>query len=186
MLAAGCDAAQPRAPEPAQAQVAAAWQANQHAVWDLTWPDAPTGGPLTVETWLADGRYRYEILESTAPALIGETLVFDGLTAYRYNRLDPPDEFTPVEARLSPVSDAFARVSARLAQPATAATEQPAQLNGRPVRLIILTFADAVTLAATNRCGCTPAPPNRCPPPRRSYLPWARGSAISCHNRGIL
>jgi hypothetical protein len=46
------------------------------------------------------------------------------------------------------VSDAFARVSARLAQPATAATEQPAQLNGRPVRLIILTFADAVTLAA--------------------------------------
>lgn len=147
-LTVGCTAAQPLEAHSAQAQVIAAWQANQHTVWDLTWPAAPTGGPLTVELWQADGRYRYEILEATAPALIGQTLVFDGQTAYRYNRLDPPDEFVPVEPGLSPVSDACARVSGQLAQAATVATEQPAHLNGQPIRRITLTFDDGVTLGA--------------------------------------
>lgn len=144
----GCATSRPIEARSAQAQVAAAWQANQHTVWDLTWPAAPTGGPLTVETWQADGRYRYEILESTAPALIGETLVSDGQAAYRYNRLALPDGFAPVVAGLSPVSDAFALISARLAQPATAAAEQPAQLEGRRVRLIGLSFADGARLMA--------------------------------------
>ncbi|GAB4437269.1 MAG: hypothetical protein Kow0031_19100 [Anaerolineae bacterium] len=148
LLAAGCTVAEPAEPRPAAARVTAAWQAGQHTVWELYWPAAPVGGPVTVESWQADGRYRYEILETAAPGLLGETLAFDGRTAYRYNRLNPPAEFTPSEPHMSPVSDAFARISAQLAQPAIAATGQPAQLNGRPVWHINLTFAGGATLAA--------------------------------------
>jgi hypothetical protein len=148
VLLPACAPARPVEAPPAQAQLLAAWQASHHSVWELAWPAAPAGGPLTVETWQADGRYRHEILEAAAPALLGATLVFDGRAAYRYNRLNPPAKFTPVEPGLSPVSDALARLSERLEQPATRATQQPAQLNGRPAQLITLTFADDVTLAA--------------------------------------
>jgi hypothetical protein len=81
---------QPVSPATAQAALVEAWAADQHTVWEIDWPDAPVGGPLTVETWRAGSGYRYEILESTAPALVGEILIFDGQTAWQYNRFDDP------------------------------------------------------------------------------------------------
>ena len=88
--------------------LAESWQARQHIIWEIDWPAIPIAGSLTVETWRADDRYRFEILEAPAAALVGEVLVFDGQVSWRYNRFDPPPSFTPTTPSLSPVSDAFA------------------------------------------------------------------------------
>ena len=69
---------QPIEPETARHTAALAWQTSRHTVWELDWPNAPVGGPVTVETWQAGNRYRYEILEAAAPALVGQALAFDG------------------------------------------------------------------------------------------------------------
>lgn len=108
-------------PLPAQQQLTMAWHIPQHTVWVLDWAAAPIGGPLTVETWRSDGRVRLEILEAVPPALRGQTLVFDGQTAWRYNRFAADAVEIDSEPMLSPVSDALARIEQALATPADSA-----------------------------------------------------------------
>lgn len=135
--------------EAAQAALLTAWQVDQYIVWELDWPDAPVGGPLTVATWRAGSRYRLEILEAVAPNLVGQTLIFDGATAWRYQRFDtPPAAPQPTEAWLSPVTDAFAVITRLLATSPARATEEPVQVGRAPAQKITLTFTggDSLTL----------------------------------------
>lgn len=120
--------------------LADAWQADRHTVWDITWPAAPIGGPLTVEVWRKENRYRFEILEAAAPALIGQTLVFDGRHAWRYNRLEPPQQLTPVAPALSPVTDAFAIINRLIASPPQTATQEAVHINYNATQKITATF----------------------------------------------
>lgn len=145
---AACATPQPLNPPAAQQTLTAAWRANQHTIWEITWPAAPiVGGRLIVESWRAGRRYRHEILESPAPALIGEALVFDGQQAWRYNRLDPPAEFAPTEATLSPITDAFALIDRLLTTPPETASQQAAQVNFVSTQKIVLAYANGDTLA---------------------------------------
>jgi outer membrane lipoprotein-sorting protein len=194
-LTACAAAEQPMSPDLAQAIVADAWQADQHIVWELDWPAAPAGGPLTVETWRMNedyrgdtyrgdtyrgdtyrgdtyrgdtyrgdtyrgdtyrgdtyrgdtyrgdtyrgDRYRYEILESVAPALVGETLVFNGQKAWQYNRFSTEAPVVPGWPWLSPVSDAFVMIDALIATPPQTATQEFAQIIHGPAQKITLTF----------------------------------------------
>jgi outer membrane lipoprotein-sorting protein len=123
-----------------------AWQANQHIVWEIEWPAAPIGGPLTVETWRTDERYRYEILEATAPALIGQTLVFNGQTAWQFNRFDPDPPPVLVSPALSPVSDVFAIIDTFVSTQPLTVTQAEDRLSHGPVRTIILTFENNESL----------------------------------------
>ena len=142
-------------PDPAQAIVANAWQSDQHIVWELDWPAAPAGGPLTVETWRMNedyrgdeyrgdtyrgDRYRYEILESAAPALVGETLVFNGQKAWQYNRFSTEGPVAPELPWLSPVSDAFAMIDTLIASSPQTATQEFVQIIHGPAQKITLTF----------------------------------------------
>jgi hypothetical protein len=124
MAIVGCASGQNIAPNLAQEQIKRAWHKNQHAVWELDWPAAPLGGPLTVELWRAGEHYRYEILESAAPALVGQTLVFDGQSGWRYSRF----QFSPLEKtsypRLSPVTDAFETIDRLVDIPLMSAARQ--------------------------------------------------------------
>lgn len=129
-------------PQRAQEVLAQVWQADAHITWEIDWPDAPTSGPLTVETWRAGDRYRLEILEAVAPALRGETLVFDGQNAWRYNRFQPPTVFEPVSPILSPVSDAFNVVDRLLQISPNLAVQEPAYLNGISAQKVELTFVN--------------------------------------------
>jgi hypothetical protein len=135
-------------PQQAQAIVTGMWQADQHIVWELDWPAAPVGGPLTVESWRAGERYRFEILEAAAPALRGETLVFDGQQGWRYNRFAPPAAFSPVSPALPPVSDAFNRVEQLLQLTPETASQTAAQLDSAPAQEIELAFANGDKLTA--------------------------------------
>lgn len=142
-----CAASQSVDPAAAQQTLAAAWSANRHIVWEIKWPAAPiTGGTLTVETWRNGPRYRYEILEAPTPALMGETLVFDGHRAWQYNRFDPPPDFAPTKAVLSPVSDAFALIDLLLATPPETASQQRVQVNFVSAQRIVLTYTNGDTL----------------------------------------
>jgi hypothetical protein len=122
--------------------------ADQHTIWEIEWPEAPVGGPVTVETWRAGSRYRYEILESTAPALVGETLIFDGQIAWQYNRFDDPllsprrQGKTISKPALSPVSDAFAIINPLLTTLPETASQEAVQFNRRSAQKITLTFAN--------------------------------------------
>ncbi|RME98003.1 MAG: hypothetical protein D6768_18340 [Chloroflexi bacterium] len=144
---AGCAAAQSTNPEQARELMLSAWQANQHAVWELDWPNAPAGGPVTFEVWQARPRYRLEILESPAPALMGEMLVFDGQRAHRANRLSAQGETTLPAPQLSPVTGARALVDGLLQQNAAAAEESRATVRGQSAQKITLQFADGSRLA---------------------------------------
>ena len=127
----------------------ASWQADQHTIWEITWPTVPiVRGTLVVESWRASRRYRHEILEAPAPALMGETLVFDGQQAWRYNRFDPPTQFTPTEATLAPITDAFALIDALLATPPATASRQAEQLNFVSTQKTVLAYpnGDILTL----------------------------------------
>ncbi len=147
IAASACASTKPVEVEAAQATLLDAWQMDQHIVWELDWPDAPVGGPLTVATWRAGLRYRLEILEAAAPPLVGQTLIFDGATAWRYQRFDsPPAVPQPVEAQLSPVTDAFAVISRLLATTPASATEEAAQFEREPAQKITLTFTGGDTL----------------------------------------
>ncbi len=121
---------------------AAIWQTEQHITWELDWPAAPVGGPLTVETWRSGERYRFEILEAVAPALIGETLVFDGRKAWQYKRFTAEPPVTLTSPQLSPVSDAFAVIDQLLATPPQTATQEAAQTIHGPALKITLMFAN--------------------------------------------
>jgi hypothetical protein len=132
---------QPINPDVAEEKIGSAWQAGQHVVWELEWPAAPIGGPLTIETWRADRRYRYEILEAAAPALVGQTLIFDGQTAWRFNRFETELPIGPTSPILSPVTDAFAIIDKLISTPpATATQQEPVQLSQGPAQQITLTF----------------------------------------------
>ena len=135
-----CAASQPVTPDLAQQILSDTWHTDQHVVWELDWPAAPVAGPLTVETWRAGNRYRFEILEAAAPALIGETLVFDGQQAWRYNRFDPPASFIPAPAILSPVSEAFLFIDTRLDILPKTATQQAARVNLGPAKKFSITY----------------------------------------------
>ena len=143
-----CSPAQTINPEAAQQAIANSLQSRQHAVWELDWPNAPIGGPLTVKTWQSDNRYRHEILEATAPALIGQTLVFDGQTGWQYNRLSPPESFSPVEPQLSPITDVLAIINQLLDTTPSTATQQTTNLNSVPVQKFSLSFANGDSLTA--------------------------------------
>ena len=133
----GCTAEQQLEPAAAQTALAAAWSSPQHTVWAIDWPAVPTGGAVTVESWRIQDQYRFEILESTAPALVGQMLIFDGQTAWRANRFEPGEVQIAAEPLLSPVSDVFAVVDRLLTCPATGATEQTSSiLNHGPARKI--------------------------------------------------
>lgn len=141
LVASACSESQPVDPDIAQQKLNTLWNIDQHIIWEIDWPAAPVGGPITVETWRAGSRYRYEILESTASALIGETLVSDGKNRWQYNRFDPPPTFEPTSNSLSPVSDVFTLIDRLLMTPAVSAREAPAQINLQPVWMSSLTFA---------------------------------------------
>lgn len=142
-----CTPAKPIEAETAQAALLTAWQSDQHIVWELDWPAAPVGGPLTVATWRDGSRYRLEILEAVAPDLVGQTLIFDGITAWRSQRFDSPPVPQPAEAQLSPVTDAFAVITRLLATTPVSATEEVAQVGRAPAKKITLTFTSGDTLA---------------------------------------
>jgi hypothetical protein len=137
-----CAKPQPVNPEQAQIRVRKAWQADQHAVWTLDWPAAPTIGPLTVEIWRSGDRYRIEILETPAPALAGEILVVNGETAWRYNRFQPSPLKPVTSPVLSPVTDLFNLVDQLLQTPVVAAEQEATQLNYSPAQKIRLTFSN--------------------------------------------
>ncbi|MCK6624687.1 MAG: hypothetical protein L6R45_05870 [Anaerolineae bacterium] len=141
-----CTAPQPIEVEAAQAALLAAWQADQHIVWEIDWPAAPVGGPLTVATWRAGPRYRLEILEAVAPDLMGQALIFDGTTAWRYQRFDSPAVPQPVEARLSPATDAFEIIARLLATTPSSATQEATQVGRKPAQKITLTFTEGDSL----------------------------------------
>ncbi len=146
-LAACNPAPQPLDPAEAQAALTVAWRADQHTVWELDWPSAPVGGPLTVETWRAGLRYRYEVLEATAPALVGQTLAFDGRRAWLHNRLEPEPPVRLSTPALSPVSDAFTLVDRLLTATPQAATTEMVQLPSGPAQKITTTFASGDSLS---------------------------------------
>ena len=142
-----CVAAQPLLPEQAQNIVADAWQTDQHGVWVLDWPTVPIGGPVTVETWRAGNSLRYEILEAVTPALIGETLVFNGQAAWQYNRFDSAPLIVLDSPRLSPVSDAFAVIDRLVTTPPQLASQEATQTIHGPAQKISLTYANGDQLA---------------------------------------
>ena len=137
-----CTASQPLSPHSAQQILADSWQAGQHIIWEIDWPNVPLGGPVTVETWRADGRYRFEILEAPAAALVGEVLVFDGQDSWRYNRFNPPSAFTSTTPSLSPVSDVFAIIDRLINAPPQMATLEVAQANSSSAEKITAIFLD--------------------------------------------
>jgi hypothetical protein len=144
-----CTAPEPLSPAAAQPILAQTWQADQHSVWEVEWPAAPVGGPLTVETWRAGLRYRFEILEATAPDLVGQVLIFDGQTAWRYRRFDPPqDSVQSEEALLSPVSDAFAIINRLLVTAPETATQETLRLSSGPAQKLTFIYhnGDSLTL----------------------------------------
>jgi outer membrane lipoprotein-sorting protein len=136
----GCAATRTLDPLAAQADFIRAWQADQHVVWEIDWPAAPVGGPVTVETWRAGGRYRFEILEAAAPALVGETLVFDGLDGWSYNRFAPALPLKSLPPSLAPVTDAFNLISEFSAIRPEKASQRPVRLDHGPARQITLTL----------------------------------------------
>lgn len=137
----GCAAGDAIDPHSAQVDFGRAWQADQHTVWEIDWPAAPADGPLVVETWRAGGRYRFEILEAAAPALIGQTLVFDGRQAWRYNRFEPELPVESVPPALAPVTELLAKISAISAYPPERATGRPAGLDHGPAQEFWLSYS---------------------------------------------
>ena len=143
----GCVRSQSIEPELVQTRLAQAWMTPQHTIWDIDWPAIPLSGPLTVETWRAGSRYRYEILETTAPALAGQTFVFDGQQRWLYNRFEPNTSLTAGVTALSPVSDAFDTITDLLETPSQTASETVTHINGEPAQKIALIFPDGDSLA---------------------------------------
>lgn len=129
-----CAAAQPLDAAQARATVLAAWQANQHAVWELNWPNSPVAGPITVETWRAGNCARgncarYEILEAEAPALVGQSLVVAGPQSWQFNRLEAAEPTLATYPELAPVTPAITLINRLLANTPAAATLERARVN---------------------------------------------------------
>lgn len=151
-----CRAEEPVEVKTAQTRLAEAWQVDQHILWEIEWPAMPVGGPLIVETWRTQDRYRYEILEATAPALIGETLIFDGQTGWQYNHFKREASVQPVsEPWLSPVSEIFALIDDLIARQAIQANHSTTTLAHGSAQAITLHFdhGDRLTLWRDDRTG---------------------------------
>lgn len=118
-----------------------AWQQDQHIVWEIEWAAMPLGGPLTVESWRVGERYRFEILEVTAPALVGETLVVDGPNAWRYNRFEPTSLTRVSPPWLAPVSELFMLIEQSLSRLPQTARQQLVQVDQAPAQQISLIFS---------------------------------------------
>lgn len=143
-----CAVEQPLDPGAAQTVLVQAWQADRHAVWEIDWPAAPIGGLVTVESWQAGGRYRLEILESSAPALVGQSQVFDGQTAWLDNRFDHEPPHAAATRIFSPVSDAFDIIERLLATPPSSAVQQESSLLSHgSVQKIELNYSNGDRLA---------------------------------------
>jgi hypothetical protein len=142
VLLTSCAQVQSLAVTQAQTMVAEAWNTHQHGIWVLDWPAAPVGGPVTVETWRAGDIYRYEVLEAVAPALIGETLVFNGQTTWRYNRFDSVSPVVLDSPHLSPISDAFAAIDRLTATLPQLATQEATQTSYGPAQKISLSYTN--------------------------------------------
>lgn len=128
-------------PDTGQAALVAAWQQDQHIVWEIEWLAMPIGGPLTVEIWRAGEQYRFEILESIAPALIGETLIVSEKNAWRYNRFEPASLTNASPPWLAPVSELFTIIDELLSRTPQTATQQLVQVNQAPAQKISLFFS---------------------------------------------
>jgi hypothetical protein len=152
-----CAAAQSLNPTLARSMVAASWQADQHMIWEIDWAAAPMGEPVVAETWRAGERYRYEILESVAPALVGEVLVSNGQQVWRYNRfaIPPPDSSSGATNSLAPLTEAFTLIDHLLVKPPQSAAIEATQLDSGPAQKISLTFAngDSLTLWRDEKTG---------------------------------
>jgi hypothetical protein len=142
-----CRQPQPLNPATAQATLKAAWQRDQHIVWELEWAAMPLGGPVTVETWRAGPRYRFEILEATAPALVGETLIVDGPQAWQYNHFSDEPPTTPATPWLSPLSDALLVIEQLLNTPVQEASQNVIVLDNGPTQIITLEFINGDQLS---------------------------------------
>ncbi len=140
-LLTGCTAPQPIDPTAARSELGRAWRASQHTLWEMNWPAAPSGSPVVFEVWQAGGRYRFEILESPSPDLMGAALVFDERTAWLYNRLLPEPAIRLPRPALSPATDAFAIVGTLLERQPEQATRRTVQLEQGPAEEITLKFA---------------------------------------------
>jgi hypothetical protein len=141
VLLTSCAAAQPLPVDQAQTRVRHSWQTGQHVVWVVDWPAAPVGGPVTVETWRAGDSFRYEILESVAPALIGEMIVFNGQIGWQANRFDPGPPLEIDSPRLSPLSDAFAMIDRLVTALPQSASQEAGQTIHGPAQKISLSYA---------------------------------------------
>ncbi|MDX1520359.1 MAG: hypothetical protein R3264_01870 [Anaerolineae bacterium] len=135
-----CQAGQSIDPQIAGQWVTDSWQRDQHTVWEIEWPAMPVAGPVTVETWRAGERYRYEILEAPSPMLGGETLIFDGERAWHYNRFDPEPPLETREPWLSPISDAFALITTLLENPPAEARQAADTLRSGPSQRLTFDF----------------------------------------------
>jgi hypothetical protein len=144
---AACAPASPIAPKTAQQQLQQAWQSDQHAIWEIDWPNAPTSGPVVIEVWQAGGRYRYEILESPAPALLGETLVSDGSQTWRYNRLASSPSPVQTVPTLAPITAAMKLVANLLSRQPIEATIQSDSVNLLPATKILMLYPTGDSLA---------------------------------------
>ena len=136
----GCVAPETIDPRSAQIDLSRAWQADQHIVWEIDWPAAPVGGPLAVETWRVDGRYRFDILEAEAAALIGQTRVFDGRQGWRYNRFEPELPVKSTPPSLAPVTELMAMINAVSAARPEQASRRLARLDHGPAQEFWLSY----------------------------------------------
>lgn len=140
MSLSGCAATETIEPGAAQTDLNRAWQADQHTVWEINWPEAPLGGPLVVETWRTGGRYRFEVLEAEAAALFGQVLVFDGRQGWRYNRFEPEPPVESAPPALAPVTELLAKINAASTARPEHATARPARLDHGPAQEFRLSY----------------------------------------------
>ncbi len=104
--------------ERTQDKLLAAWHSDRHGVWDLKWSNAPIAESIIFEAWQVGEKRRYEILEATAPDLVGLVYINDGYLAQHYNRLKEGPQTTLPAAQLpfSPISHAFDLVTEQLSR----------------------------------------------------------------------
>jgi len=140
----------PASPNALQAELLAAWRQPQHGQWSLVWAQSPLPGPLVFEAWLTESAEaaRFEILEADAPGWVGLAYTSDGHRAAYVNRLEdtPPVHGSAAELAFAPVSHAWARVDALLAQPPQSA--QASRFRGDPVQKIALRYPTGQAVTA--------------------------------------
>ncbi len=137
----------PANPTAAQKEMEHTWQTAHHIVWEIEWTAMPIGGMVVAEVWRTDTQHRFEILESPAPALVGEMLIFDGQQAWQYNRFKA-DTPTPINHPwLSPISDAYIIIDQLLTQAAQDGTQADASLSQGAATLTTLNFPNGEILS---------------------------------------